>query len=130
LERDEGGVMAAEEALERLVENEAGEERPRERQHHHEARQPPARVADGDGAEAAPVDLPLLAGQHRQPEERLVRAAGADDAHEATKRPDRARVAAPLDHLKQPRGAKSRMLLERGADEVLVRIEQDRRVGR
>jgi DNA-binding NtrC family response regulator len=63
IERDEGGVVAAQKALERLVENEAGEERPRERQHHHEARQPPARVADGDGPEAAPVDLPLLAGE-------------------------------------------------------------------
>src|SRR6202044_1553047 len=56
-ERGEGGVMAAEEALERLVENEAGEERSREGQHHHEARQPSTRVSDDDRAEAAPVDL-------------------------------------------------------------------------
>ena len=37
LPRDEGRVMAAQEALEGLVENEAGEERAREGQHHHEA---------------------------------------------------------------------------------------------
>jgi hypothetical protein len=127
-ERDEGGVMAAEKALDGLIEHEAGEERPRERKRHHEARQPPARVADGDGTEAAPVDLTLLAGQNGQAKERFVRASGSHLAHVTTERPDRAAVAAPLDHLKEARGSKSRMLLEGGPHEVPVRIEQgDRR---
>jgi hypothetical protein len=37
---------------------------------------------------------------------------------------DAARLSAPLDHLQEPCRSKTWMLLERGADEVLVRIEQ------
>ena len=63
--------MAAQEALERLVEKEAGEERAGAREHHQKAGEPGA-LADGDGAEGGPVDLCLLAGEHREAEERLV----------------------------------------------------------
>src|SRR5439155_26167774 len=56
----EGLDVAAEKALERLIEGEAGVERPRPRQHEHEADERAAGVPDLHGAEVAPVDLALL----------------------------------------------------------------------
>ena len=123
-ERGERGEVAPRGSSRASGRGEAGEERARPRQHHDEAGQGPSCRADGDRAEAGPVDLGLLARQRREAEERLAGAAGADRANEAAQRPDRARVPALLDHLEEPRRAQPRVLLERGADEVLVRIEQ------
>jgi len=59
--RLEGRHMATQEALERLVEHEAREDRAAPGQDHHEARQCPPRIANGDRPKAGPVHLPLLA---------------------------------------------------------------------
>jgi hypothetical protein len=61
VERLEGGDVAAQEALERLVEHEASKQGPAPAEHHHETRQRARRVAEGDRAKAGPVDLRLLA---------------------------------------------------------------------
>ena len=70
-ERFERGDVPAQEALGRLVEVEAGEQRARPREHHEEAREAALRAADLDGAEGRPVDLRLLASKHTEPQEGL-----------------------------------------------------------
>ncbi len=67
----EGERVAADEALQCLIEDETREDCPRVREHHHEARERPLRPLDLDRAEMSPVDLSLLAGQRREPEEGL-----------------------------------------------------------
>ena len=82
-ERGEGLDVAAQEALERLIEREAGIDGARPRQHEDEAREHTADAADGERAEVPPVDLGLLAGQRLQAQVRLgarCRAHGADPA--------------------------------------------------
>ena len=59
----EGRDVAAEEALERLIHGEQCMQRPRPAQHQDEGGQSPGGAADGDGPEAAPIDLALLAHQ-------------------------------------------------------------------
>ncbi len=124
-ERLEGEDVAAHETLERLVEREPRVDRTRPRQHHHEARQRALRRVDLDLAEVSPIDLRLLAGQGREPQERLG-PCRAHAAHVAPELHDRARVAAGADHLEQPRRAEPRIVVEDLADESLVRIEHRR----
>src|SRR5260370_25778273 len=63
--------VAAQKALERLVEREARVHRARPRQHEDEARQRPERAPDADLTEMPPVDLRLLAGQRLEAQVRL-----------------------------------------------------------
>jgi hypothetical protein len=61
-ERGEGLDVAAQEALQGLIQREAGVHRAGPRQHEDETGQDPPGAADRKAAEVAPVDLPLLAG--------------------------------------------------------------------
>ena len=59
--------MAAQEALQARIEEEAQEDPARVAQHHDEGHQWPAGATDGEMAEVTPVDLALLGGQGAQP---------------------------------------------------------------
>jgi hypothetical protein len=109
----EGFDVAAQEALQRLVQGEAGVDGARPRQHEDEARQQPAPAADRQGAEIPPVDLGLLAGQRLQAQVRFGARRGPHRAHPAPDLDRRAREAALPDHRVQPRGAQTRVLLQR-----------------
>ncbi len=52
-----------------------------------------------------------------------MRAARSDAPHESAKRPDRSDVATLLNHLEEARRAEPWVILERGAHELAVRIE-------
>jgi hypothetical protein len=74
----------------RLIEGEARVHGPRPRQHQHNAGEWAARSSDLEGAEAAPVDLRLLAGERLQAQIRFrtgLRANGADVAPQWTIEP-------------------------------------------
>jgi hypothetical protein len=58
--RLKGRDMAAEKALQRLVEGEEGKHGARVRQHHHKSGQRTDAAADADGAKGAPIDLRLF----------------------------------------------------------------------
>src|SRR5439155_8742260 len=67
-EGGEGFDVAAQEALERLVQGKAGVDGARPGQHEHEARQHPPAAADRERVEVPPVDLPFPAGQGPRPQ--------------------------------------------------------------
>ena len=118
--------MAPQEALQRLVQGKAGVDGARPRQHEDEARQQPPAAADRQGAEVAPVDLGLLAGERLQAQ---VRFGARGRPHRAYPAPDLdrgAREAALADHRVQPRGAQARVLLQGGEENGLVGIERAR----
>ncbi len=119
----EGLDVPAQEALHRLVEHEAGEQRPAEAHHHHEAHEIPLHALHEELAEVRPVHLPLLARHRLEREVGLTARRRPDRAHVAAKCLDAARVAALVEHLHEPRRAQRRVLLERGDDEGLVRVE-------
>jgi hypothetical protein len=111
-EGGEGLDVAPDEALQRLVEREAGEDGAAVRQHHHEAGQGPLGVADGDLAEVAPVDLGLLAGERLEAEVGLGsrrRSYGPHVVPDLARRPG---VAALAHHLVKARGERLRQELE------------------
>src|SRR6266545_3073202 len=118
--------VAAQEALERLVEREAREGRPRPGEDQHEARERALGVTDADLPERPPVDLGFFPWQRAQAEKRLVRGHGTDAPDVTPERENTALIAASVDHLEQPRRAEPRVLLERHAHEVAVRIEDHR----
>jgi hypothetical protein len=128
-QRLKGLDVAAQAALERLVQGEDGVERPRPAQDQHEGGQPPGGAADRDRPEAAPIGLPLLPHQQGQPEIRHGRRGGAQGPHGAAELHDRARIPALAHHLEQPRGAQSRVLLERRLEERPVGVEEARADG-
>ena len=115
--------VAAEEALQRLVEGEAGVDGAGPGEHEHEARQDAPHPPDLDRAEVAPVDLALLRDQGVEPEVRFGSRGRADGAHVAPDLDDGARVAPVAEHGPQARGAQTRVLLEGRGDERLVRIQ-------
>ncbi len=121
----EGAHMAADEALQGLVEGEAREHGARPAQHHDEARQRPLGLADEDGSEAPPVDLGLLPRQRAEAEEGLLVRRGTDGPHVPAQLHHRARVPTGRDHVEEPRREQLRVVLERELDEALVRL-QDR----
>src|SRR2546426_6763754 len=90
-----------------------------EGQRRDEAGQWPSGAADGDLAEAGPVDLALLTWKHSQVEERFLRS-GAKACDQTAELDDAAFVIAIPDHLIDPRGADARILLEDAPDEVGV----------
>ena len=121
--------VAAQEALERLVQSEDGMQRPRPAQDQHEGGQPPGGAPDRDCSEAAPIGLPLLAHQQGQPEIRRGGRGRAQGPDRAAERHDRARIPALAHHLEQPRGAEPRVLLERRLEERPVGVEEARADG-
>lgn len=100
-ERVEGIDVPAQETLELLLPEELGVHRPRPSQHHHEARQLAPRLSDVAFAEAAPVDLGLLAGQRPQTQVSLLLPLRADLAdvapHLGTSRGSPERGSSPAD---------------------------------
>src|SRR5205814_1813608 len=99
----EGFDVAADEALERLVEREACIQRPTEAQYHDEARQRALGRADAHLTEARPIDLALLARQRDEVEVRLGLRHRAHRTHEAPHDDLAAGVAAPGDHAEDAR---------------------------
>jgi len=122
-EGGEGVDVAAQEALDGLVEGEAGEDCAGEGEHQHEAGQGAPRMPDGDLAEAAPVDLALLASQRAAAQVSLCVRGRAHGLHIAADLHLRARVAAVMDHLVEAAGTQPRVVLERLADEEFIGVE-------
>ena len=123
-ERLEGAAVAMHEALEPLIEREAGVHRARPAEHQHEAAQGATRLADLHTAEARPVDLALLAGQRVEREKRFGAPLRAHAPDVAAHLHDAAHIAPRSQHLVQARRPQPRVLVERPLDEVLVRVEQ------
>ena len=123
LEVGEGLDVAAQEALERLVEREEHVDRARPGQHHDEGRQGAPGLADRDAAEVTPVDLGLLSDQGVEAEIRLGGRPRTQASHQAPRLGDRSPVAPGHDHLVQARGAELGVVLEGGAEEGDVGVE-------
>ncbi len=119
----EGLDVAAEKALERLVEGEARVDGAGPGEHEHEARQHAAGTTDLEGAEVPPVDLALLRGEGVEPEVGLGPGGGPDGPHVAADLDDGAGVASLAQHGPETRGAQAGVLLEGRGDERLVGIQ-------
>jgi len=118
--------VAAQEALERLVQGKAGVDGARPGQHEHEARQHPPAAADRERAEVPPVDLPLLAGQGLQTQVGFRARGRPDRADPAPHLDGGAGETALTDHDVETRGAQAQVLLQRGDQEGLIGIERGR----
>jgi hypothetical protein len=120
----EGLDVAAQEARELLVEEEAHEERARPGEHHHEGREAPLGAPDRHAPERAPVDLGLLARQRAQAQEGLGGGPRAHERHQVAEVIGSARIAALADHGVEPAGVQIRVLLEHLVHEGPVGVEQ------
>src|SRR5207249_917194 len=118
--------VAAQEALQGLVEGEERVDCPRPGEHHHEAGKRSLRFTGADGAEASPVGLRLLAGQNAQTQIRCLGPGRADLRHQTPKPYDRSVVAPAAQHLVKPRRPQPRVALQGLAHERQVRIEPPR----
>ena len=121
----EGVHVGGQEARQGLVEEELQVQSTRVRQDHHEAREPSLGPPDPDLAEVSPVHLPLLARQHRQPQEGLA-CRESQSLDRPADRPDAADETAFAEHLVDPCRSQGRVPLERHLDEADVRIRQAR----
>ena len=120
----EGADMAAQEALQACIEEEAEIDLAREAQDHDEGHQRAAGASDRELTKMPPVDLPLLAGQGAQAQVGLglrARTMTGDDMAEVI---GAAAVAALADHHEQPAGGEGGERLERLADKGPERIER------
>jgi hypothetical protein len=122
-QRGERLDVAAEEALQRLVEGEARVDRAGPGEHEDEARQDAARAPNLHRAEVAPVDLALLGHEGLQPEVRFAPRRGPDGADVPPDLHGGAGVASVAQHSPEARGAQPRILLQRGGDERLVGVQ-------
>lgn len=117
-----GEDVAPGEALGRLVEDKAGEDRAREAEHHHEAGETSHGAADLDLPEAGPVHLSLLA-RHRFEFEKGLARERADLADVPPDHDLAPVVSALADHAEEARSAQTRVSREGLAEKRLVRIK-------
>jgi hypothetical protein len=118
--------VATKEARHRRSHREVHESKAAEREHHHEREEVALSTADGDLAEVGPVDLSLLAGQHRATQVRLGLTPRTQTAHDRAKTALRAAIAASDDHGIEPARPKARVLGERVLDERQERVDESR----
>ena len=126
----EGRDVAAQEVLHARVQEEAQEDAPRPRQHHHEGHQRAARTADGEVAEVPPIDLALLTRQRAQTQVRLGARARSMARDQVAEVIGTARVAAFPDHAIQAGGGQPRKLGEGLADEGQIGVDRRRTLHR
>jgi hypothetical protein len=113
--------MSAQKVLHRLVEEELQIQRPRPGERGDEAGQRTAGAAHCNLTEVSPVYLGLLGGECLQFQERFA-CRRPQPGHGATQLHDAAGVTAVADHLVNACGAEPRMLIERLADELHIRV--------
>ena len=120
----EGADMAAQEALQACIEEEAEIDLAREARDHDEGHQRAAGASDGELTKMPPVDLPLLSGQGAQAQVGFGLRARAMAGDDMAKMIGAAAVAAFADHHEQPAGGQGGERLERLADKGQERIER------
>ena len=97
-EEAEGLDVPPQEARHRRTHREVDKAEAAVREHHHEGEEIAHGASHGELAEMRPVDLSLLAGQHRTPQVRLRVSPRTEATDDGAKRAPRARVAALLHH--------------------------------
>lgn len=120
----QGAAVHQQEGLGLLVEREVEEQRARPAEHHRERRQGPQRRAATHLAEAAPIDLSLLAGLQLDAQVGLLAARGADAKQPSAQLGDAVGVAAFLDLLEEPDRGHLRVGRQPLQQEGLERVER------
>ena len=112
----EGGDMAPQKTLERLVEGEEGEERARVAEHHDEPRHGADAVADRDRPKRPPINLGLFRRQRHHAAIHARRDVRPQVAHAAADLPGGPGIAALPEHLMEPGRAEAWILGQRVAE--------------